>query len=545
LANLSFELSEFHELRFNFLYVQSAEDDARRIQGADETTEGDPNSLVDQAILDWTERNLTYFQFGGGHEAPGLNNIRLDWGAAFSTTTQEQPDFRIFRGLGVDLNSSNPSWIPQSNEAPPDFPTRFWRDLEEENTNLRADLTVPLPSYNSKETALKTGVALSTSERTYEQRAFEVWNVSNNHPYRDEGDPNILVTPENLDRIQYRNFLGTVSYDGEQEVSGVYLMADWAALEWLQLIGGARYETTDISIQTTDFQNPANSTSGLIDQSDLLPAVSAIVQISPTVDLRVAYSKTVIRPTYREIADVQIYDVTRLLAIRGNPDLEVSESENYDFRASWYPRPGEVLSASLFAKKIDRPIELAQINPQTITYQNYEKADVFGVEGEIRIGLDRIWDELKPFTLGFNGAYITSEVPRDDTQKSRLASVIGAENVTDTRPLFNQPTYILNADLTWDIAKTRTTITLSGGVVGENLVLIGFDNPDEFAQPAPELNFFIRQRIGKHWDVRFTAKNLLNPDIQIAQNDWPSRDNVVVETYTKGITLGLSIGCEF
>jgi hypothetical protein len=58
------------------------------------------------------------------------------------------------------------------------------------------------------------------------------------------------------------------------------------------------------------------------------------------------------------------------------------------------------------------------------------------------------------------------------------------------------------------------------------------------------LNFFIRQRIGKNWDVRFTAKNLLNPKQEIAQT-WPTGEKLVLESYTKGITLGISVGCEF
>jgi hypothetical protein len=75
-------------------------------------------------------------------------------------------------------------------------------------------------------------------------------------------------------------------------------------------------------------------------------------------------------------------------------------------------------------------------------------------------------------------------------------------------------------------------------------VLVGLAKPDEFEQPAPELNLFIRQRLGKHWDVRFTAKNLLDPAYEVAQT-WPNGGKQVIQSYTKGITFGLSVGCEF
>jgi hypothetical protein len=108
----------------------------------------------------------------------------------------------------------------------------------------------------------------------------------------------------------------------------------------------------------------------------------------------------------------------------------------------------------------------------------------------------------------------------------------------------NQPAFILNGDLTWESVRTGTTVTLSGGVVGERLILVGLARPDEFEQPAPELNLFIRQRLGKNWDVRFTAKNLLNPEYQVAQT-WPGAGERVRKSYTKGMTFGLSVGCEF
>jgi hypothetical protein len=143
--------------------------------------------------------------------------------------------------------------------------------------------------------------------------------------------------------------------------------------------------------------------------------------------------------------------------------------------------------------------------------------------------------------LGFNAAYIESVVPLTETEKLNRE---GFGEFSTKRPLYDQPAYILNANLTWENAASGTTVTLSGGVVGESLVLVGLAKPDEFIQPAPDLNLFIRQRLGKHWDVRFTAKNLLNPKYEVTQT-WPVAGEKVLESYTKGITFGLSVGCEF
>jgi outer membrane receptor protein involved in Fe transport len=541
LANLSLELSEQHTLKFNYMYVQAAEDEARRLQGSDDNLSTEPGeSYVDQSLLRWTQRSLSYFQWAGVHEFPALKDVRFDWGASLSTTSQEEPDQRIFQFFA---SPGIPDFDPNSGSSVPNRPVRFWRELGENNRNVRGDFTIPVPSYNSQENRIKTGLAYSRSERDFSQRGFDVRANSRRHPFYTLGDPNLYVTPGNLEFIDYFNFPANTTYLGGQTVGAGYAMAEWAVLEWLQLAGGARYETTDITIDAFDQTGNRPLRPGAIQQNDLLPSLSAKIQIREGVDLRAAWSRTVVRPTYREIAAVPIYDVTRNRTYFGNPDLTLTSSENADLRASWYPRPGEILSVSLFAKKIGRAIEQTSIrNDNTlITYSNSEEADVRGVEAELRLRLDRLWQPLEDLTLGLNAAYIQSEVPLTPTQQANRR-LFG--EVETTRPLYDQPSYILNADLTWDIERTRTSVTLSGGVVGERLVLVGLGQPDDFVASAPDLNLFVRQKLGRHWDVRFTARNLLNPAFDVVQT-WPEAGRVVLQSYTKGLTFGLSIGCEF
>ncbi|MCB1129091.1 MAG: hypothetical protein KDM81_21510, partial [Verrucomicrobiae bacterium] len=131
LANLSLELHEYHRLKFNFMYIQSATDEARRLQGQDgDVTSIEEGTYADQSILRWTERNLTYYQLLGDHEIPGLNSVKFDWGVAHSTTTQQDPDYRIFQFFADPQNNY---FNPEISAAQPSYPTRYWRDLEEGN----------------------------------------------------------------------------------------------------------------------------------------------------------------------------------------------------------------------------------------------------------------------------------------------------------------------------------------------------------------------------------------------------------------------------
>lgn len=540
LVNLSLEIAEDQELKFNTLIVQSAQDKASRAVGQQiEMTDVNEGTYLDQSQLNWTERNLMYYQLAGSHRLPVLEDVRMDWGAAMSTAAQDEPDYRIFQFLADPRNNSYNADLTASQ---PNTPTRLWRDLEESSYSVRGDFEVPLPSYNSGENLVKTGVALNASERDFFQRGVSVIRAGA-HPFQRVGDPNIWMAEENLGFINLRNFPVNLTYRGEQRVEAGYLMVQWCALERLRLIGGARFETTEISMDTFNLTQNRPLTPGRIERNDWLPSLSARYNLLENLDFVAAWSRTVVRPTYREIAEVPIYDVAQSRTYFGNPLLEVSESENFDLRASWYPRPGELVSVAVFAKRIDKPIELSAVRTDNsqIRYENFGRAEVQGLEAEFRIKLDRIGDLFEPLTLGFNAAFIESTIPLTEVQQ--INRELYGEFTTE-RPLFDQPSYILNGNLTWENAKRTTTVTLSGGVVGESLVLVGLARPDEFVQPAPEMNLFVRQKLGKHWDVRFTARNLLNPAIEVAQT-WPGVGERMLQSYTRGITFGLSVGCEY
>jgi TonB-dependent receptor len=469
-----------------------------------------------------------------------LKDVRFDWGASLSTTTQDEPDTRIFQFFA---QPGVPDFDPNGPTSP-SRPTRFWRELDEENVNVRGDFTVPLPSYNSGSNVFKTGAAFSRSMRDFSQRGFDVRTAGGRqHPFYTIGDPNLYLDPTNQQYIAYFNFPANINYEGEQTVAAGYLMGEWSAVEWLRLIGGARYETTDLSIDAFDRTRNTALRPGHIEQGDWLPSLSARVRVRENVDLQAAWSRTVVRPTYREIAEVPVYDVARSRTYIGNPDLELASSENLDLRASWYPRPHEIVSISLFAKRIQRPIEQSSFRRDNtlITYANFDEADVYGIEAETRLGLDRFWEPLAPFTLGVNAAYIESEVPLTADQQANRR---GFGDFDSTRPLYDQPSYIVNADVTWELERTGTRVTLSGGVVGERLIVVGLAQPDEFLAPTPDLNLFVRQKLGRNWDVRLSAQNLLNPAHEIVQT-WPEAGEVALRSYRRGITFGLSVGCEF
>jgi outer membrane receptor protein involved in Fe transport len=536
---LGWELSEHHDIGFNFMYVQTAEDEARRLRGQYDSLTTPGESYLEQNILTWTERNLTYYQLRGGHQFEDLKDIKLDWATAMASTYQDEPDSRIFQFLAAPRD---PFFNP-SGTVDPTKPFRNWRTLEEDNKSGRIDLTIPMPSYNDKENFLKGGLFYSKSVRTLDQRAFSAITRGFAHPFHENGDPNQYLSPGNLQYITYQNYSQAFQSSGRQTIKASYFMGDWHVMNWLRFSGGLRNESTDLQVSTINLTKNNESSSSSIQRTDILPSASATIYFLENLLLRGAWSETIVRPTYREISSAEEIDAVRGRVFKGNPDLEFSTAMNYDIRAEWFPRPGSLVAASVFMKKIEGPIEQTsvQVNNDLVTFVNSPDADVRGVEFELREELGNLWKPLSEFSIGFNAAYIQSEVKLTDVQRDTRSAMWGDDE--EFRPLYDQPEYVLNGDITWDHKDTGTRLTVSGGVVGRRLVLVGLGEPDDYEEPAPQLDIFLTQKIGKNWKLKFSAKNLLDPVYEVTQ-EW-STGSLPVESYSKGMTFGLSLGCTF
>ncbi len=546
MATVGYEMLEDHDIAFNFLHVSTAEDLARRLQGQDTAGIGtEPGvTYLDQSLLQWTERTMDVYQFKGNHLFPALNDVGFDWVGSLAKTTEDSPDQRIFQFVAApgDPNDPNDNFYSANGATKPSRPTRIWRELAEDNVFFRGDLKIPLPSHTTKDNAFKSGASFSDSKRDYKTRTFDV-RASNNHPFLTNGDPNSYLASTNLGFIDYYNFPGSYVYDGKTSVQGYYGMAELYALEWLQILGGARFEAFDLEVTYDNLGTSTPPKTGGIKQNDVLPSLGGVISIRSNLLLRASWSQTVVRPTYREISEAELYDTAQGRTYIGNPDLKVSSSENFDLRLEWFPRPSEIISLSLFKKIILDPIEQGStdVNNEFIQYNNYDKADVQGFEFEFRKNLDSWSQFTKELSFGFNFTYIESEVLRTSEQYLNQQLFVGQS--TTKRPMFDQPEYILNTDLTWDHKPTGTAITVSSGIVGRRLTVVGLATPDEYEEPTPQLDLLLSQSIGKHWKLKLSGKNLLDPSYDTTQ-DWITQE-VKVRSYTKGRVFGLTLTCEF
>jgi len=539
-VGMGYRMGDANELSFTFLNTQTGENSAYRIEGLNDV---DLTSRYEATTLQYTERNLRSFLFGGKHTFASLEDFELDWNVSYTTTSQEDPDLRVISAL------HSPAGTYFDNSIYPQQPSRFWRDLKENNINYRVDGTLPFENWTDEEGKIKFGMNTSLSSRDFKQtgfaylsqNAFDAW-VSSGGDFADL----LYVMERELDGGNHRNFYIRREtpnlYQGAQTLTAGYGMIELPVHNKLKFIGGGRFETTDLSVESSGGAFFAAQASSSILQHDFLPALGLIYTPVTNVNLRVHYSETVARPTYREIANVATFDYIGGEILVGNPDLQLTAIKNYDFRAEWFPSPGNVFSIGAFYKELAKPIELfyTRLDGDESSYTNRPSATVVGWEAEARVNLGMLKEDLKNFTVGVNYAWIYSETALTPTEKIAKQSV--ESNISGTRPMYDQSPYILNADITYDNPRTKTTITLSYNRTGQRLAIANPLGPDVYERPGDSLDLSISQALNDHWKLRFSAKNLLDPAYERYLGPDKTRP---YSSYTKGMQFGLSLSCSF
>ena len=484
----------------------------------------------------YTERGVTSFQLAGKSIFTSANESTLDWRVSRSRSTQEQPDYRNFEfKWSFILQAYDPSGL---------LSNRYFRDLQEDNTEFAVDYTQPI-SLNNGDLTLKFGGSYSDGDRTNRERAFQVQTASVVNRDSIESYPNpVGIVSQTANSVTFGTVMqeiqANLNYDGAQTFAAGYLMADWRLSSAWRFIAGARYETTEI-ITTPIASSNIVVTPGVIDQGDVLPAVSSIWSPFEKQNFRFSYGRTLARPTYRELADVTNYEAFTDEFVGGNPDLELTIIDNFDVRWEWFPRGGEVTPVSLFYKKLDQPIE-QRFNAGRIFPDNNVSGTVYGIEFEARRKMGWLSPALENLTIGFNASLIESEVEIDDAELALIRAIF--PDAKDTRELYGQSPYIINLDATYEVPSWRSTFTAAYNVAGKRLDLVTTGAlPDVYEQPSPALDIIITRKFGERWTAKLTGRNLLDS----AREKSFTHNGVTYfyERYNTGRSFSLSLGYDF
>ena len=610
-----------HKLGFTYLYTRATDDTstlatntrgkAYYFPGYDPNDPQGPGNSPSEVLaspylrletLDYIERSTSTYILNGKHklgvppeplteymgweveetgEGAGWGIPEIDWTAAIGGAYFDEPDKTQFGALWIP-DSFNPGlpefgipsfttpavWQPFKPDA--NFTLgnqqRIWKEIEEENVQLALNFKQPFKLDAEREGSFKIGIFDDTLDRQFNQDTFS--NFNDNSTWEGAWDtPWSAVVPFQNHPISDGPPFVDVDYTGDQKIFAMYLMADYDLSKDLKVIGGARYETTDLSIvnspeiDATWFPDGATAPVALnpgdsdvyYDRQDLLPAIAFEWEAQDDLVFRVAYTQTVARQTFRELTPIIQQEFLGGPIFIGNPDLDMSELRNYDFRVDYTGMKGAFLSGSVFYKQVNGPIEYVQriASFEYTTPENYPDGTILGLELEARQDFGEIREDLKGLTLGANATFIDSVVQLPEDEIAALSEpFINAPQ--SERAMTATPAYLLNLFATYDIEETGTQLSLFYTMTGDTLVAgagaTGSNYvPDIYALPYDSLNFTVTQKLDHGFSLFFQAKNITNPEIQTVYRSRYIGGDVLNTSFTAGVdfAIGLAWRVEF
>ncbi len=517
MATVGYKPHRLHEISSTVLLTRSASAEARSLNGYWE----DIGALAtyQTRVMGSRERDLSSVQVKGEHALPQIN---VKWNVSLASNAQDEPDLRYMSNhyivreqYGDTVYLKPPTLYPA--------PTRFFRNMEETHRSAGLDLTVPF-ARGGRSHRLKAGGTFLQVQRTFSERRFE---------YREGKGANYTGFYGNND-----GFFSTVgvvdttasglfvignyiieaptlknNYTGGQTVAAAYGMADVLVARRLRLIGGARIETTRMETVSADSLQPVGS----LDDLDVLPSLNVVYALRDNMNLRAAATRTLARPTFRELAPYGTFDFVGDFTFEGNASLGRTLISNFDLRWEWFTRPGEIVGFSGFFKKFADPIErVIDFQRDVITVQNVREATVYGIEIEARKRLDWLSRRLANFQIGANASIVRSAVsiPKQELAFNREEDPDGPS----TRRFQGQSPYVLNANLSYENPESGTAASLYYNTFGERLSTITLGaTPDVFEEPRNTLDLLFSQRLPAGLRLKIAAKNVLNADVVFSQ----------------------------
>ncbi|MDA0737232.1 MAG: TonB-dependent receptor [Bacteroidetes bacterium] len=549
LAGVSYKIGEGHKVSTNLITTRSGQHGARNINGV--WNEEAPDRGYQSSVIQYIERSLTALQFSGKHYFKGLLNSTIDWKYSVATNTQSEPDLRFLTYL-IGEDEDGQTFLSLSSGL---FqrPARFFRELEEDSDNLILDYSVPFEFLGNSGGKFKTGYYQQSINRDFAENRFEYEigarsfsdfanDINGFFSYTGIVDSSQIGTRT---RYTFGNLIDDDTnqknqYTAEKEITAFYLMVELPITSQLKLITGFRPEMTKMNTTSGD----TSTAPGILDNTDILPAVSAVYNLTDNMNIRGSYTNTIARPTFRELAPYTTFDFVGDFIFTGNAELERTLITNMDLRWEWFPNAGEIIAVSVFYKDIENPIErIVRLDVNRAqSVQNVAEAQVYGMEFEIRKSLNFISEALSNFQFSNNFSLVQSEVSIPDAELFNIR--INDPDAPDTRSLAGQSPFLLNFDLEYFKEDNGFSANASFNRFGDRLYSVALGAiPDVFERGYSTLDIIVNKSFSNGFKAKLSAKNLFDPAVKLSHE--LEGQEYIYQSYKTGRSISLSLSYSF
>ncbi len=381
-----------------------------------------------------------------------------------------------------------------------------------------------------------------------------------------------LKVNEVLDRNQisdvYENYLrdweyfiasgAKDDYVTDESIQAYYLMTELNFGRYVTFIPGIRLEKTylkydayiaDAVPESENMYAPVEfkDTSAQNEYYNLLPQIHLRIKPTSWFDIRLAYTNTLSRADYNQLAPKELINVTNQSVVLGNTELQPAKSENFDIIFTFFNQRFGLLTLGAFHKNIegflwnrtaliragtDTDPELLKLPNSTLGYSvdyplnNKNLSTIRGLEFDLQSNL--VFLPVKGFVFNANFTIMKSQTTYSETLIQRALNpdfgvVPGAPRVIlvnyDTGyvdRVLSQPNYLANFGLGYDNNKIGLSVRLSFNF--QDFILIREQRRPDGADREGTLEFYrwdfqLNQRIIKNLYLNANVANIFNqPD---------------------------------
>ena len=577
LVGLGFDAYDNHEIALTGLITRSTSREVRVFEGF----EDDIGNDIREENFEFFERQLLTLQGRGEHVFPALGNIwgelddfQVNWRASYSEASRDAPfqNQVTFEENGGSIPTVIDGTLQL--EDVDDVSVTF-SEIDDDTQDVGFDFVLPLsPSWlPGQEAEFSAGYAYFESNRDTFTRIFNFGGalppalaggridaIFNEGTIT--GNPATGFVLEEVGGSQFPE-----AFQGNLELDAFYFAGDIRITDFFRIAGGVRFED---SIQTSDTFNLTLPDDGVVEAqiaSDfVLPSITATWNIRDNVQLRGAFSQTITRPQFRELAFVQFINSETDENFLGNPFLVNSRVDNFDARLEWYFGREQFVTLGGFYKDLENPIEevgASSLDSPINTFINAPAAQIFGFEFEYQQALplhDWLkWDWLadRDFVVKTNYSYTNSEVSADGdvltasfNAGSIEQNVIAGESfIIDGRRLQGQSDHVVNVQFGYDNEAAGSSFRVLFNYASDRIRTtesLVANQPAIIEQPPLSLDLTYSKDFnfkGGLYTLGLSAKNLTGANYSATQSG--TENTIVVDRFDRGQSLSVSLKKSF
>jgi len=568
----AYKLNKNNTISFLFMPNVTGVNNTRSLKNIS-TYGADSGTYIHRIYQIYESREQMIYQLKTEHFIPGPK-LKIEFNSSFTNGKSTLPDVRVSMFIPEDAPIQNdPAFIIGTN-----FTTgRYYRYLNENIFDSQLSAEMPLVQKSDLVRKIRFGIAYQNAERQQDNYYYQLM-AGDGSEYIQQLNPNadaygldrfdIVTIPGNqgdslrsVQQYYSRPLYPNNRVFGKSNIKAAFVMADFAFNSMVRFSGGLRIEKAymhtdcnlfdELNLASDDNRRKFVAPSPILDimirpgelnKMSYLPSLGMILKLrkdeNSPINMRMNYSKTLARPSLRELSDNAYYDYEINQVVYGNSQLKMVDINNYDFRLESYFKSGDNISLSLFYKDFKNHIEVADYGLYLIWINNPNKAWVQGIELEGKKNITS-WLEFRAnITLTDSRSAFNTSYTKPDGY-----TVMGRDI---DRTMLDQAPYVINAMLTWNATKAGLTTSVSYNTQGPRVIRTGSyqDIPDIYELPRNLVDVKILKNLNKHFSISLKIMDILNTPIVRAYKINNNFD-LIYDQYSYGTNYVGSISYKF